>query len=206
MELNRGPLVDNDGLHMRRTWVANTTLKAGLTPLRLDWFNCLRDFNLEVYCYASNGPPVNLISSNLWHEVVDEASGRTNFLPGLRAEAYEGYWEAVPDFELLQPVKTGIVTNFDVDFRTRDERFGIRYTGYWNAPQDGQYTFRLRADDGSVLFLGGAQVPAVQIGLTNVPVPRIVTSSRFAWRMLADLIWSVCAMRGSKSPAWAGRR
>ena len=173
VELTTAPLVDNDGLHVRRTWVPNVILKAGMIPLRLDWFNGLRDFNLEVSCYAANGLPGNLfMSSNLWHAVVDEASGQTNFSPGLRAECYEGYWETVPDFNLLQSVKTGIVTNFDVGFRTRDERVGIRYTGYWNVPQDGQYDFRVLADDGSLLFLRKPEIPAIHVGMTNLPEPQ----------------------------------
>jgi len=171
VELTAAPLVENDGMHVRRTWGANTTLKAGLIPLRVDWFNGLRDFSLEVSCYASNGLPVDIAPSNLWHAVVDESSGRTNFLPGLRAECYEGYWDATPDFELLQPVKAGIVTNFDVGFRTRDERVGIRLAGYWNVPQDGQYTFRVLSDDGSLLFLGQPELPLIRGGLANVPVP-----------------------------------
>ena len=173
VELARAPLVDNDGIHFPRTGTARAALKAGLIPLRLDWFHGLRDFNLEVSCDLSNGPPANLIrSSNLWHAVVDAATGRTNFLPGLRAACYEGYWEAVPDFNLLQPVKTGIVTNFDAGFRTRNERVGIRYTGYWSVPQAGSYTFRVRSDDGSLLFLNQPEVAATRAGMTNVPVPR----------------------------------
>jgi len=172
IEITKSPLVDNDGIHFPRTWTANATLKAGMSPLRLDWFHGLRDFNLEVYCYASNGPPVNLMASNFWHAVVEETSGQTNFLPGLHAEGYEGYWEAVPDFELLQPVKIGVVTNFDVGFRTRDERVGIRYTGYWNVPQDGQYNFRVRSDDGSLLFLDKLEMSVTHVGTTTIPVPR----------------------------------
>lgn len=171
VELTDSPLVENDGLHMRRTWVRGTESKAGLIPLRLDWFNALRDFNLEVSCASTNEPEKNIITSNLWHTVVDD-SGRTNFLPGLLAEAYEGYWEAVPDFELLQPVKRGIVSNFDLGFKTRDEMVGIRFTGYVSIPQDGQYQFRVRSDDGSLLFLNKPELQPVQTGVTDVPVPR----------------------------------
>lgn len=172
VELTAAPLVDNDGIHERRTWGGKTALKAGLVPVRLDWFNGLRDFNLEVYGNTSNGPPATIASSNLFHAVVDEVSGRTNLLPGLNAECYEGYWEAVPDFQLLQPVKTGIASNFDVGFRTRDERVALHFTGFWNVPQDGQYTFRVRSDDGSLLFLVAPEVQAVNLGMTNVPVPQ----------------------------------
>lgn len=171
VELTATPVVDNDGIHVHRTWGGNVTFKAGLVPLRLDWFNGLRDFNLEVYCTESNGPPVKFSPENLCHAIVDEATGRTNFAPGLKAECFEGYWESVPDFALLQPVKTGIVSNFDIGFRSRDERVGIRFTGFWQVPRDGTYLFRVRSDDGSILHLNNWNVPLRIVGLTNAPVP-----------------------------------
>ena len=169
IQITRGPVVDNDGIHIHRTWGGSMTLKEGLNPIQLDWFNGLRDFNLEVYRMTSNTPPQSIASSNLFHAVVDEA-GRTNFLPGLNAACYEGYWEALPDFNLLRPVKTGIVTNFDLGFRTRDERVGIRFTGYFNAPYEGLYLFRTRSDDGSQLYLFRPELAVARLGSTNVPV------------------------------------
>jgi signal transduction histidine kinase len=168
VELSASPVINNDGLHFARTWNGAVTLKAGKTPLRLGWFNCLREFDLEVYCAKTNGPRQTIAATNLWHAVVDE-SGRTNFLPGLRADYYEGYWESVPDFELFRPVKSGIVTNFDTGFRTRDEMFAVRFTGYFDAPADGQYLFQTRSDDGSLLFLNKPELPVVRTGSTDAP-------------------------------------
>jgi signal transduction histidine kinase len=172
VEIARWPLINNDGLHFRRTLSANIALKAGMVPVRVDWFHDVHDLSLDVSCNESNGPPTNIMTSNFWHAVVDESSGQTNFLPGLRAECYEGYWETMPDFNLLQPVKTGIVTNIDIGFRTRDERVGIRYAGFWNVPQDGQYAFHLRSENGSLLFLLKPEVPLIRMGATNIPVPQ----------------------------------
>jgi signal transduction histidine kinase len=124
-----------------------------------------------VSCVLSNDPEKNIIPSNLWHAVVD-SSGRTNFLPGLVADCYEGYWEQVPDFSLLQPAKSGIVSNFDLGFKTRDDMVGIRFTGYLSVPRDGQYTVRVRSDDGSVLFLGKPEVTPVRVGATEAPKPQ----------------------------------
>ena len=75
----------------------------------------------------------------------------------------------MPSFDLLQPVKTGIVTGFDPGFRTRDELVGVRYTGFFNVPSDGRYNFRVRSDDGSLLFLGKPGLPLIKVGATNVP-------------------------------------
>jgi signal transduction histidine kinase len=193
VELSAGPAVDNDGLHIPRTWGGSAVLKAGLNPIRLDWFNNLRGVHLEVVYSVSNAPFQMLESSNLWHAVVD-ATGRTNFLPGLRAEQYEGYWETVPNFNLLLPIKVGIVTNFDLGFRTQDELVAIRYTGFYQATHDGPYQFRTRSDEGSLLFLGKTELPITRAGFTNVP---IATRGYYgdALRSPADRRWVTMAGR-----------
>ena len=168
VELLQGPLIDNDGLHIRRTWGGNTTLKAGKVPIRVDWFNCLRDMHLEVNYLLSNQPPRSVANSNLWHESID-GSGKTNYSPGLVAECYEGYWENVPNFDLLEPIKSSVVPNFDLSFRSRDELVGLRFRGFFDAPQDGTYTFRLRSDEGSLLFFGPPELALQPLGSTNPP-------------------------------------
>lgn len=168
IQISAGPVIDNDGVHVHRTWGGWATLTQGLNPIQLEWFNSLGPFELAVSCAISNTPIHAISSSNLWHAVVDEA-GHTNFLPGLRAECYEGYWEMMPDFNLLRPVKVGVVTNFDLGFRTRDERVGIRFTGYFKAPRDGHYLFHVRSDDGSLLFFGRRELAMARVGFTNVP-------------------------------------
>lgn len=170
IELSANPVVDNDGIHVRRTWGGEVSLKAGLNPIRLEWFNHLREFQLDVIYSVSNAPFQSMDASNLTHAVVAD-SGETNFLSGLRAEVFEGYWEALPDFNLLLPVKVGVATNFDLGIRTHDEMVGIRYTGFFNAPCDGQYLFRTRSDDGSILFFGQAELPVTWVGSTDVPLP-----------------------------------
>jgi signal transduction histidine kinase len=88
----------------------------------------------------------------------------------LQAEAYEGHWEKVPDFDLLKPVKNGTTTNCDVGFRTRDELVGLRFTGFFEAPRDGKYTFRVGSDDGSLLFIGPTEIPVKRLGMTAAPL------------------------------------
>lgn len=195
VQISQGPVVDNDGLHIHRTWGGNIDLKEGLNPLQLDWFNCLQSYNLEVYYAFSNAPVHSVDSSNLWHAVVD-TSGHTNFMPGLRAICYEGYWEKVPDFNLFQPVKTGIVTNFDLGFRARDERIGIRFTGYLKVPCDGQYHFHVRSDDGSLLYLGRRELPITRLGFTDVP-PAATWATGETMSNLNERVWMTVAGRVS---------
>jgi len=169
IEISAPPVVDNDGLH-ERTTNGEVTLKAGLIPLRLDWFNCLRFSILELTCRGPNGRTQDVSRAVFYRP---EPSAGTNLLPGLRASCYEGegegYWDGVPNFQLLPPTRTGITTNFDLQFKTRDEMVGIRFRGYFNAPANGTYHFQLHSDDGSLLFLGDPEVSLIKLGSSRVP-------------------------------------
>ena len=168
IEISAKPVVNNDGQHFRSLVSGEVALPAGKIPLRLEWFNRMGTFALDVLSGVSNEPARLIEASNLWHTVIT-ASGETHFLPGLRAECYEGFWDTLPDFNLLQPVKTEMVRNFDLRFRSRDEGVGIQYSGYLEIPRSGKYHFRLWSDDGSRLFLGNPKVPIINLGHTNIP-------------------------------------
>ncbi len=168
VELSALPVVQNDGLHPWMHATGAIHLPAGKIPLRLEWFNYWRNLGLEILWSTANAPLAPIPDSQLWHAAVIN-SGTTNFLPGLRAECFEGSWNSVPNFDLLEPVKTGVVTNADLSLRSRDERVGLRFTGYLEVPREGRYQFSLGSDDGSLLFLGDTHIPIVSIGQTNVP-------------------------------------
>jgi signal transduction histidine kinase len=165
------PLVDNDGIHQAVTNSDEIILRAGRYPLRLEWFNLLRGFSLEVNWNLSGAPPQPIPSSALSHRIAPDASGETRFEPGLEVKAYEGNWLTVPDFEMLKPVKSGIVTNFDLDFRTRDPQIGLQFKGYIDVPSDGRYTFSTISDDGSLLFVGPSTMRITKLGSVAVPPP-----------------------------------
>jgi glucose/arabinose dehydrogenase len=97
---------------------------------------------------------------------------------GLDYNYYEGTWSALPDFNALTSLESGIVSIPDLSPRNRDDNFAFRFTGYIQAPSDGVYTFYLNSDDGSRLQIGsttvvnndglhGAQEVSGTIGLKN---------------------------------------
>jgi signal transduction histidine kinase len=168
VELSDQPVVSNDGLHPWTSSSGKVRLEAGKTPVKLGWFNYWRNLGLEVQFAPPGEASRYLDNSNLWHTVTS-AAGETHFRPGLWAECYEGSWETVPDFHLLQPVAAGVVTNFDLSIRSRNERVGIRYSGYLEVPAAGEYAFTVGSDDGALLFLGDSQLQLLPLGRTNVP-------------------------------------
>jgi signal transduction histidine kinase len=170
MQISAAPVVDNDGIHALKRQTGSVVLQAGRVPLEVGWFNRMGNFELNVGLMQPNGQPQAISETALSH--LDPASsqqGETNLLPGLRAEAYEGSWEEVPNFDLLRPVKTGTTPNFALAFRPRDELVGIRFTGYLEVPKDGTYTFSLSSDDGALLFAGHPEPTVQKLGRAEVP-------------------------------------
>jgi signal transduction histidine kinase len=118
-----------------------------------------------------NGRPEPIPSSVLSHRLPPDASGVSLFAPGLQANAYEGNWLNVPDFELLTPLKSGIVTNFTLDLRTRDPRIALQFNGFIDVPADGSYRFSTSSDDGSILWIGSPTMKITKLEPRAVPQP-----------------------------------
>ncbi|WP_375447784.1 PA14 domain-containing protein [uncultured Fibrella sp.] len=81
-----------------------------------------------------------------------------NTVAGLDYGYYEGSWNTLPDFGSLTAIKTGNSSLPDRTIRSRDENYGIRYTGFITVPTDGAYTFYTNSDDGSKLLIGTTEV------------------------------------------------
>ncbi len=74
--------------------------------------------------------------------------------PGLRYEYYEGAWDRLPNFDSLQAKSRGVVPSLDLAAVTsRPTNWGAVFAGCITIPEDGLYTFYIRSDDGSRLYL-----------------------------------------------------
>src|ERR1035437_7522384 len=227
VEITRMPDLDNDGTHALQTVAAEVRLTAGLHPFQLGYFNYFATHGLELSCRLPDGS-VQPASRFL---VRPGGSGGTesNLVAGVAAAGYEGDWLNVPDFALLQPVKTVATTNLDSNLGLKNEQFGIRFKGYFSAPMDGNYAFNLESDDGSLLFLDAPEVPLTTIGHEAVPQPGVLSlhalmpeaessswmsvegravfvsrtgkGLRFELRSQPDFIWVRVADRGDLDPA-----
>ena len=79
-------------------------------------------------------------------------------LPGVHYEYYQGSWSALPNFDALTPVAEGTTSTFNIGVRLRDNDFGLRFTGCILIETPGEYTFYTASDDGSKLYINGAQI------------------------------------------------
>ncbi len=74
--------------------------------------------------------------------------------PGLTYRYYEGSWQMLPDFNKLTPVKSGIVKYPELAaVKQREDYWGAVFSGFISVPADGIYSFSLKSDDGSKLFI-----------------------------------------------------
>lgn len=153
------PVLDNDCVHEVSEVSNERWLEAGRHPIRLDWFNQLLTGDLAV----------SIVPAHLDQQMSAPTDAETNLIHAVRAECFDGFWARLPNFRVLQPVKSGTVTNFDVGFRTREEMAGIRFEGYFDAPRSGKYLINLRSDDGSRLWIGNPEVPVKKIGMSVPP-------------------------------------
>jgi mono/diheme cytochrome c family protein len=78
--------------------------------------------------------------------------------PNVRFAAYEGAWNAVPDFDKLTPYKQGEASGLDLAVADRTANFGVRFDGFLKIARDGRFTFHIGSDDGSVLWIDDEKV------------------------------------------------
>lgn len=73
---------------------------------------------------------------------------------GFRYRVYRGNWTRMPNFRELTPLYEGVATDLDVESRQpRPDNWGIVLEGNMDIEQAGTYTFFLKSDDGSRLYI-----------------------------------------------------
>ena len=78
--------------------------------------------------------------------------------PGLTWSLFKGEWPWLPDFRTLRPETSGETKTIDLAMAPGGQPFGVAFTGYFHATQDGDYTFTLDSDTGAMLFLHDIRV------------------------------------------------
>ncbi len=91
------------------------------------------------------------------HYLIGAVAGRPK-TPNMRYEVYRGKWEDTPDFQGLQPTKTGQSAGLDLSVAEETANFGVHFESFLKIQQEGDYRFHLGSDDASLLRIGGEQV------------------------------------------------
>ena len=160
----KGSVVDNNGIHGMTEKSGAVYLKAGRHPIRVDWFNGLEKYGLEVEYEGPGLPRQKIPDIRLFRMQADATGGTSNLVNGLDYRCYEVPGEVLTDFSQQPAVKSGTTTNFDLSVMVRPEHVGLQFTGYLEVPRDGLYTFYTTSDDGSELFVGEPSLRLEVIG------------------------------------------
>jgi signal transduction histidine kinase len=170
----RGPVVDNNGIHGMSEKSGTVYLKAGRQPIRVDWFNGVEKYGLEVEYEGPGLPRQKIPDTVLFRMQADATGGTSNLVNGLDYRCYEVPGEVLTDFSQQTAIKSGTTTNFDLSVMARPEHVGLQFTGYLEVPRDGLYTFYTTSDDGSELFVGEPSLQLTVVGRAELPEPRRV--------------------------------
>jgi hypothetical protein len=93
--------------------------------------------------------------TKLKRAVLKPAMSLNNPNSGLSYKYYTGIFERTGAVNDLEPEKTGIISHFMLEPRTKEQYFAFNIKGYINIPSDGLYTFFLKSNDGSTLSIDG---------------------------------------------------
>ena len=72
---------------------------------------------------------------------------------GLNYKYYEAAAMSIAKTEQLQPVKSGTVNDFNMDNKSRKEKYGFVFEGLIKINKTGMYDFYISSDDGSMLYI-----------------------------------------------------
>ena len=158
-----GAVVDDDGVHGMQEKSGSIWLPAGFHPLCLDWFNATAESGLAVE-FSGPGLPRQKIPDHMLYRAPTNAPPASLPEHGLDFASYDVSGEVLPDFKLLPALTNGAVNNFDISVRSHPEHVGLSFSGLLEVPHDGLYTFYLRSDDGSRLFIDAPSLQLEKLG------------------------------------------
>lgn len=118
-------------------------------PIRLDADTVVR-------ARAWRGELASQVANHAWARRVPRVAAEvSNASPGLAADYFEvDEKRSVWEIDQLRPVRSFVSPHIAIDSRRRDAGFGFRFSGYFQATQDGAYTFWLRCSPRGVLWIG----------------------------------------------------
>jgi hypothetical protein len=124
------------------------------SPLFQD--NIVLEETTTVSCQVyREGEAISGVARRTFTKVVPrEAEKNIDTKTGLDYSYFHGEWVKIPDFDSLEPEKTGNISSFNTSPTERKEHFGFCFTGFISVPEDGVYKFFVSSDDGSRLYIG----------------------------------------------------
>jgi hypothetical protein len=127
------------------------TLPTALSPRYTGPFILGSDATVKARTFGSSGYP-SFVAARSYAAVKKGVNG-------MAYRYYEGTWRKIPDFDTATVIRRGIAYSLSLgEVGSRNDSFGLEYSGFLNISAPGEYTFVLGSDDGSRLLIDGKPV------------------------------------------------
>lgn len=123
------------------------------SPLYEKPFGLTKSTGLKMKAFAPDRKASQTFTWKFEKAVPKEAISLHSVRPGLKYDYFEKFFVTTEDLDKVEPVSSGITGNFNFNEKKRENYFGFRYSGYIKIPKNGIYTFYLKSNDGSRLFI-----------------------------------------------------
>ncbi|MEI6195030.1 MAG: ATP-binding protein [Verrucomicrobiota bacterium] len=171
LAIHHAALINNDGVHGLVEKSATVALEAGSIPIRVEWFKQFGTGDLSLEFSGSGIPRQHIPDNYLSHPNPNFSTATNDFIPGLFLSVYEGSWPTLPDFGQWPMAASGVATNFELGRWAGMTSVGLEFSGSLQVPRAGSYTFYLKSQEGSRLFLGTPE-PSLRVwGEGGAPAP-----------------------------------
>jgi len=154
-------VVDHDGLHPFEGEQSGTIfLTAGQHAIEVQFFEL---YGGDALLVSWQGPsfgkrPISAVDLG---SPIPEPNNSNNDTPSLGKVSYryfEGQWNNLPNFANEVVVKEGEVAGFSLSPRLSNDFYGFQFAANITIPNNGNYTFYTRSDDGSRLTINNTMI------------------------------------------------
>lgn len=111
---------------------------------------------LKYKAYKKGVEPSTTVVSEL--KKAESIAASDNISSGIQYKYYDGVFRSIWDFEKETPESEGVIPDFNLEKRLRNEWFAMELSGLIDIPEDGEYTFYLNSDDGGQLSINGNEL------------------------------------------------
>lgn len=131
------------------------TMKSTLysSPVRIT-----KTTTIKFEAYDKEDLPSGVVEIQLTKATYNEPVKNIRIVPGLNYDYYKKFFVTTADLDIVKPLSHGVIKTFNIDNAKIDEYFGFKFDGYIRVPSDGIYTFYLESNDGSRLYIDGAEL------------------------------------------------
>lgn len=121
-------------------------------------FTLFETKTIKAKAYKTGYTPSRTLVVKATKAVLENPRSAQGSVNGTNYRYYEGYFQTVSDIEKVPLVDKGIMVAPSIKDARQNDHFGFIFTGYILVPEDGNYEFMTRSDDGSVLYINDKKV------------------------------------------------